>query len=131
MFEQVKTLIPTKQSTKTFFFVAEIVMHEERVERHLRGVQETLEQTDAEYSRMLTEFSKSINTYKDEIQSLEEIFLNVTTSGALHALENRLKKQRNAYMEKIRTSLRTFRQRFDELIHYLRQANVKFRKSFK
>ena len=131
MFEQVKTLISTKQSTHIFLPLAEIVMHEERVERHLRGVQETLEQTDAEYSRLLNEFSKSINTYKDDIQSLEQIFLNATTTGALHALENRLKKQRNAYMEKIRTSMRNFRQRFDELIHYLRQANVKFRKSFK
>ena len=42
-------------------------MHDERVERHIRGVQETLEQTDADYRRMLTEFSKSIVTYKEDI----------------------------------------------------------------
>jgi hypothetical protein len=106
-------------------------MHEERVERHIRGVQETLEQTDSEYNRMLIQFTKSMNAYKDDTHSLEQIFLNATTSGALNALENRLKKQRNAYMEKIRISLRNFRQHFDEMIQYLRQANVKFRKSFK
>lgn len=106
-------------------------MHEERVERHIRGVQETLEQTDADYSRMLTEFSKLVTVYREDINNLEQIFVNATTSGRLQALENRLKKQRNLFMEKIRTLLRNFRQHFDETIQYLRQTNVKFRKSFK
>ena len=106
-------------------------MHEERVERHIRGVQETLEQTDAGYGRMLIEFAKLITAYRDDINSLEQVFVHATTSGRLQALENRLKKQRNAFMERIRTSLRNFRQHFDEMIQYLRQTNVKFRKSFK
>lgn len=106
-------------------------MHEERVERHIRGVQETLEQTDAAYGRMLIEFGKLMTAYRDDINSLEEIFVHATNSGRLQALENRLKKQRNTFMERIRTSLRNFRQHFDEMIQYLRQTNVKFRKSFK
>ena len=112
-------------------FLAEIIMHEERVERHIRGVQETLEQTDADYGRMLLEFSKLLTVYREDINSLEQVFVNATTSGRLQALENRLKKQRNVFMEKIRVLLRSFRQHFDEMIQYLRQTNVKFRKSFK
>jgi hypothetical protein len=130
MFEQVKIPFRLNDPMK-FSSLAEIVMHEERVERHIRGVQETLEQTDSDYNRMLTEFTKSMNAYKNDVYSLEQVFLNITTSGGLRALENRLKKQRHAYMEKIRASLRNFRQHFDEMILYLRQANVKFRKSFK
>ena len=106
-------------------------MHEERVERHIRGVQETLEQTDADYGRMLAEFARSINSYKDDIYGLEQIFINATTSGRLRALEDRLTKQRDTFMEHIRVSLRNFRKHFDEIVQYLRQANVKFRKSFK
>jgi hypothetical protein len=106
-------------------------MHDERVERHIRGVQETLEQTDADYARILNEFSKSMITYKDDVFSLEQVFINATTSGRLLALEDRLKKQRNTYMEHIRLSLRNFRKHFDDIMQYLRQANVKFRKSFK
>lgn len=106
-------------------------MHDERVERHIRGVQETLEQTDTDYRRMLNEFSKSIITYKDEIFALEKVFVNATTSGRLLSLQNRLTKKRDAFMEDIRVSLRTFRKRFDDAMQYLRQANIKFRKSFK
>ena len=116
---------------ETVAFSAELVMHEERVERHIRGVQETLEQTDTDYRRMLNEFSKSIVTYKDEIFGLEKVFVNATTSGRLLSLQNRLSKRRDAFMEAIRVSLRTFRKRFDDAMQYLRQANIKFRKSFK
>lgn len=106
-------------------------MHEERVERHIRGVQETLEQIDADYTRILNEFSKSLNTYQDDILSLEQVFINATTSGRLLALEDRLKKQRDTFIEHIRMSLRSFRKHFDDIMQYLKQTNVKFRKSFK
>ncbi|CAF0808765.1 unnamed protein product [Rotaria sordida] len=110
---------------------AEIVMHDERVERHIRGVQETLEQIDADYGRMLKDFSKSISTYKDDIFNLEQVFVNATTSNRLLALQDRLQKQRDTLMNNIRVSLRSFRKRFDDSMQYLRQANAKFRKSFK
>jgi hypothetical protein len=106
-------------------------MHEERVERHIRGVQETLEQIDADYSRMLNEFSKLIGTYKNDVFSLEQVFINATTSGRLLVLEDHLKKQRNTFMEHIRILLRNFRKHFDDSIQYLRETNIKFRKSFK
>lgn len=106
-------------------------MHDERVERHIHGVKETLEQTDTDYRRMLSEFSKSIVTYKEEVFALENVFVNATTSGRLLALQNRLTKKRDQFMENIRVSLRGFRKRFDDSMQYLRQANIKFRKSFK
>jgi hypothetical protein len=123
-----------KQWLKNLIFIyklAELVMHDERVERHIHGVQETLEQTDADYRRMLTDFSKSIVTYKDDIFGLENVFVNATTSGRLLSLQDRLIKKRDTFMENVRVSLRTFRKRFDDAMQYLRQANVKFRKSFK
>ena len=118
-------------SNSSFFSSAELVMHDERVDRHIHGVQETLEQTDADYRRMLNEFSKSIMTYKDDIFSLEQVFVNATTSGRLLALQDRLTKKRDAFMENVRVSLRSFRKRFDDAMQYLRQANAKFRKSFR
>ena len=106
-------------------------MHDERVERHIHGVSETLEQTDTDYRRMLGEFSQSIVKYKEDVFSLEQIFVNATTSGRLLSLQNRLIKKRDTFMENVRVSLRTFRKRFDDAMQYLRQANIKFRKSFK
>jgi hypothetical protein len=106
-------------------------MHDERVERHIHGVQETLEQTDSDYRRMLNEFSNSILSYKDDIFSLEQVFVNATTSGRLLSLQDRLTKKRDTFMENVRVSLRSFRKRFDDAMQYLRQANAKFRKSFR
>jgi hypothetical protein len=106
-------------------------MHDERVERHIHGVQETLEQTDSDYRRMLNEFSNSILSYKDDIFGLEQVFVNATTSGRLLSLQDRLTKKRDMFMENVRVSLRGFRKRFDDAMQYLRLANAKFRKSFK
>ena len=106
-------------------------MHEERIERHIRGVQETLEQTDANYGRMLSQFTKSLTTYRDEIHNLDQFFVNATTSGRLLALEDSLTNRRDQFMGNIRTTLRKFRDNFDRLMQHLRQANAKFRKSFK
>lgn len=113
------------------FVLAEIIMHDERVERHIRGVQETLEQIDADYSRMLKNFAKSLSTYKDDVLGLENVFVNATTSHRLLVLQDRLDKQRDTFMENIRITLRNFRKRFDELMQYLRDSNVKFRRTFK
>jgi hypothetical protein len=110
--------------------LAELVMHDERVERHIHGVEETLQQTDTNYRLMLNEFSKSINTYKDDITSLEQLFINATTTGRLLSLQDRLAKKRDTFMDNVRITLRNFRKQFDEAMQRLRQANANFRKSF-
>lgn len=96
----------------------------------MRGVDETLERTDTNYRLMLNDFSKSINTYKDDINSLEQLFVNATTTGRLLSLQERLAKKRDGFMHNVRTTLRSFRKQFDEAMQCLRQANANFRKSF-
>lgn len=79
---------------------------------------------------MLNDFSKSINTYKDEINSLEHLFISATTVTRLVALQERLAKKRDGFMDNVRTTLRSFRKQFDEAMQILRQANANFRQSF-
>ncbi|CAF1026509.1 unnamed protein product [Adineta ricciae] len=109
---------------------AELTSHDERIERHIRGVDETLERTDTNYRLMLNDFSKSINTYKDDINSLEQLFINATTTTRLISLQERLAKKRDGFMDNVRTTLRSFRKQFDEAMQILRQANANFRQSF-
>jgi len=106
-------------------------MHDQRIERHMSGVKDKLEQSNADYDRMLNEFTQTINTFKDEIFALEHIFVNATTTGRVVLLQDRLKKQRDTFMDYIRISLRNFRKRFEEIMQYLRESNANFRKSFK
>jgi signal transduction protein with GAF and PtsI domain len=110
---------------------AELLMHEERVERHCQGVQQTLNQTDTDYRTMLDTFAQLLEKYRDEIFALEKLFVNATTTGRLLSLQGGLTKRRDAFMEKIRLALRNFRKRFDDAMQYLREANMTFRKSFK
>ncbi|CAF3799849.1 unnamed protein product [Rotaria sp. Silwood1] len=58
-------------------------------ERHIRGIQEILEQIDLDYSRMVRDFSKLISTYKDDVSNLENVFINATTSHRLLKLQER------------------------------------------
>lgn len=104
--------------------------HDDRVERHMCGVEDRLQQINADYDRMLVEFNKSVDSFKNDVNSLEHIFVHATTTGRLVLLHDRLKRQRDSFMEYIRVSLRNFRTRFDQDIQKLREANGNFRKSF-
>ena len=106
------------------------MMHDDRVERHMCGVEDKLREINNDYDQMLDEFSKSIDSYKNDVFSLEHIFVNATTTGRLVLLQDRLKKQRDTFMNYIRVSLRKFRTRFEEIMQQLREANANFRQSF-
>ncbi|CAF1416429.1 unnamed protein product [Adineta steineri] len=109
---------------------AEIVSHTDRVERHMSGVEERLNQISGDYDQILNEFNKSVDAYKNDVNSLEHIFVNATTTGRLILLQDRLKRQRDTFMDYVRVSLRDFRRQFDLKVHHLRQANANFRNSF-
>ncbi|CAF0851526.1 unnamed protein product [Adineta ricciae] len=109
--------------------IAELMTHDDRVERHMCGVEDKLREINNDYDRMLNEFSKSIDSYKNDMFSLEHIFVNATTTGRLVLLQDRLKKQRDTFMNYIRISLRKFRTRFEEIMQQLREANANFRQS--
>ncbi|UJR28315.1 hypothetical protein I4U23_009559 [Adineta vaga] len=110
--------------------IGELLMHDERVERHMYGIEDKLKDINIDYDRMSNEFGKSIDAYKNDIFSLEHIFVNATTTGRLVLLQERLKRQRDSFMNYVRISLRNFRTRFDETMQQLRDANANFRKSF-
>jgi hypothetical protein len=116
---------------KNFYGLAELVMHDERIDRHIHGVDNRLEQVDAEYHRMLNECAVAMKNYKENVFGLETVFVNATTMGRLSVLHDRLIKQRDTFMDGIRLSLRHFRQRVESTMNYLRQADGKFRQSFK
>ena len=110
--------------------LAELIMHEERVDRHCSGVEETMENMQKQYEGMQTKLHDLASQYKDDIYNLETDFVSATKSVRLIALQEKLLKDRDTYMEDVKAALRTFRTKFDETLQYLRNANAKFRKSF-
>jgi hypothetical protein len=105
-------------------------MHEERVDRHCSGVEETMENMQKQYDGLQTKLQELATQYKDDMSNLESDFISATKSVRLIALQDKLLKDRDLYMEDVKATLRAFRTKFDETLQYLRNANAKFRKSF-
>ncbi len=106
-------------------------MHAERVERHIKGVNQTLNDLRREFVDLSEKHDKHHEEFKLAIQGLEGIFANATKSQKLHEIQALLKKEKDSYMDKIRSDLRTFRQKMDDTSQMLREANSRFIKGFK
>lgn len=110
---------------------AELIMHDERVERHCKGVEETIAQIQKQYEEMQNKLIEQANQYKEDTANLEILFVHATKSLRLISLQEKLVKDRDSHMENVKSTIRTYRTKFDETLQYLRNSNAKFRKSFK
>ena len=72
-----------------FFFVslAELVMHSERVERHIKGVNETLKELRNEFVSMSGKHDTLHEEFKQAVQALETVFQGATKCQKLQVLK--------------------------------------------
>ncbi|KAK2168021.1 hypothetical protein LSH36_21g05004 [Paralvinella palmiformis] len=110
---------------------AELVMHSERVSRHCKGINQALTELKQRFGQMTEEHNQLALQFREDIEALEIVFINATKSSKLIALSNQLQIQQEKYMDKIRASLRQFRQHLDETLQMLRESNARFIKSFR
>ncbi|XP_033116151.1 coiled-coil domain-containing protein 180-like [Anneissia japonica] len=110
---------------------AELVMHQERVSRHSRGITAALKDCKDRFVNMQHEHDKLADDFKEEIDSLESIFVNATKSSMLSVLSTQVSTKLESYMQVIRASLRQFRQYLDDTLQMLRESNARFIRSFK
>jgi hypothetical protein len=106
-------------------------MHNERVVRHCKGINQALGELKHRFNQMMEEHNNLAVQFKQEIEALEVIFINATKSSRLVALSNQLQVEQDKFMDVIRASLRQFRQHLDETLQMLRQSNASFIRSFK
>ncbi|XP_071948250.1 coiled-coil domain-containing protein 180-like [Antedon mediterranea] len=110
---------------------AELVMHQERVSRHSRGITSALKDCKDRFINMQLEHDKLADNFREEIDSLESIFVNATKSSMLSVLSTQVSTKLDSYMQVIRASLRKFRQYLDDTLQMLRESNARFIMSFK
>ncbi|XP_002742433.1 coiled-coil domain-containing protein 180-like [Saccoglossus kowalevskii] len=110
---------------------AEIVMHQERVSRHSKGIAAALNDLKTRFTSMQQNHNKLAEQFKEEIDSLETVFINATKSSTLVALQHTVTTKLDSYMGVIRASLRQFRKNLDDTLQMLRESNARFIKSFK
>lgn len=106
-------------------------MHEERVERHCAGIEQAIENMQKQFLSLQTNLNEMGNQNKSDILNLEVAFNNATKSLRLIHLQDQLNRQREKHIEDVKTTLRNFRAKFDDILSYLRNSNAKFRFSFK
>ena len=111
--------------------LAELIMHEERVERHCVGIEEAIQNMQKQFILMQDNLNDQANHHRSNVIDLEVAFAAATKSIRLVALQEQLGKQRDKHMDSVKTTLRTFRAKFDDTLAYLRNSNAKFRFSFK
>jgi hypothetical protein len=119
------------RSERHVSLLAELSIHDDRMERHRRGVHETLDRTDADYGHWLSEFSRSLDSFRDSISSSEQLLKSATTIGRLASLQDRLTKQRDTFVSEMQASAEDFRVQFEDVIRYLRESNEQFRQALK
>ena len=110
---------------------AELVMHQERVDRHSKGISVTLNEFKTRFQTMIEEHNNETEKFRGTVQALEATFTSATKTHELVAIQDHVSGQVEGYMNEIRTSLRKFRQDLDGMLSSLRNSNARFRKSFK
>jgi hypothetical protein len=108
----------------------ELLMHEERIDRHCAGIEEVIEGMQRKYEDLQDSLRDMSEKNKEEMANLEILFNNANKSVSLMALTEQLRRQKDKYIEDIKTKLRNFRAKIDETLSMLRNSNAKFRFSF-
>lgn len=68
--------------TKTlYYYIAELVMHSERVTRHTKGIIQALAELRQGFNKMTQEHNKLASKFRTDIEALEVVFVNATKSS--------------------------------------------------
>ncbi|KAI8518615.1 hypothetical protein Bbelb_046320 [Branchiostoma belcheri] len=110
---------------------AELVMHQERVSRHCKGITTALNELKSRFTDLNSEHNRMFEQFREHIENMEHIFINATKSAKLVSLTNSLQTELEKFMDTIRVSLRQFRGFLDDTLATLRESNARFRMSFK
>jgi hypothetical protein len=109
---------------------AELLMHEDRVERHCKGIEQTISNMEKKFITMQTDLIEAAQQNKLIVSGIESEFATVTKSLRLMSLKDQLNKQLDSHTDFVKATLRNFRAKYDETISYLRTSNAKFRANF-
>ncbi|XP_071511232.1 coiled-coil domain-containing protein 180-like [Diadema antillarum] len=110
---------------------AELLLHQERVTKHSRGVSGALSEIKQRFAAMQKEHDGVVERFRQDIDAMENVFINASRSADLVALSHQVNTKVESHMDVIRASLRQFRQYLDDTLQMLRESNARFIKSFK
>nr|XP_019584733.1 PREDICTED: coiled-coil domain-containing protein 180 isoform X2 [Rhinolophus sinicus] len=110
------------------FRAAEVLLHQQRLDRHCAGVTEALKKERLLFYQFQEEQNTRSKNFRRKVYDMEHTFVNATRSQKLVALCNTLHQELLSYVDVIQLSLRSFRQYLEESLGKLRYSNVEFLK---
>ncbi|XP_027725470.1 coiled-coil domain-containing protein 180 [Vombatus ursinus] len=107
---------------------AELLFHQERLDRHCAGILETLKKERILFYKFQEEQNTKNRNFQNWMTNIEEAFLNSTTSQNLTLFSSSLHRELLSYVDVMQVSIRGFRQYVEENMEKLRFANTDFLK---
>uniref|UniRef100_F7FNU8 Coiled-coil domain containing 180 n=1 Tax=Ornithorhynchus anatinus TaxID=9258 RepID=F7FNU8_ORNAN len=108
---------------------AELLLHQDRLDRHCAGVIEALDKEKVEFIKVQDEQNIRSKNFRKKITNMELFFLNATKSDKLVFLSNSLRSELLHHVEVMQISLRSYRQYLEEALGKLRDSNIDFIKA--
>ncbi|XP_023668264.2 coiled-coil domain-containing protein 180 isoform X1 [Paramormyrops kingsleyae] len=109
----------------------ELVLHQERVDRHCKAVLLSLSQSRTDLQDLLTQQRKQTEEFLTQVYSMEDKFSLATSSNILLQLRNCLQSQLEKHTLRIQTEHRHFREEMERKMATLRQTSAQFMRSFR
>ncbi|XP_068925370.1 coiled-coil domain-containing protein 180 [Petaurus breviceps papuanus] len=107
---------------------AELLFHQERLDRHCASILETLRRQRIMFYKFQEEQQTKNKNFRNWLTDIEQAFLNSTTSRNLTLFSSSLHRELLSYVDVMQVSLRGFRQYLEETMEKLQLANVDFLK---
>ncbi|XP_050966693.1 coiled-coil domain-containing protein 180 isoform X1 [Labeo rohita] len=110
---------------------AELVLHQERMDRHCKGILDVLEDCRTEVQELQIQQNKLTEDFLMQIYNREKDFTIAASSEKINKLRTSLQTNLNKHISIIQTLQRDFRQKTEFRLEGLRDANVQIMRSFK
>jgi uncharacterized protein Yka (UPF0111/DUF47 family) len=110
---------------------AELLMHAERVSRHITGVEQVLTELKEAMEAMTNIQAQRVERFQEDIVRLEKLFADATKTTRLTELTGQLTKMQTELSADIHLSVEQFREHLTHTAKTLRESTAQFLKSFK
>ncbi|XP_020837652.1 coiled-coil domain-containing protein 180 isoform X2 [Phascolarctos cinereus] len=107
---------------------AELLFHQERLNRHCAGILDTLKKERILFYKFQEEQNTKNKNFWNWMTNIEQAFLNSTTSRNLTLFSSSLHRELLSYVDVMQVSIRGFRQYLEENMEKLQFANMDFLK---
>ncbi|XP_062515784.1 coiled-coil domain-containing protein 180-like isoform X2 [Corticium candelabrum] len=109
----------------------ELVVHRDRVQRHGRGIVNTLTEQKAKFAVLLESWKTMSTQFCDAMQEKMEAVQAAEKMNKLLSIQKQARESQTNYLSDLRSAMKSHQLHLEESLHELQQSNSKFSESLK